>query len=404
MITSDSDTSVTIELDTYESAFHEQVDYAPVLYEKLRDKRRKIAEVEQIKASKVVPLDSLKEMATNLPQTVGAFRQIRGIGEVRMKYTDDFLPIIRNYCEKHEIDSTENVTKGLNTNVTEGLNTYESPFDKQNDYDPVLFKKLRDKRRMIANTEQIKASTVLSINSLKEMATNLPQTKKAFRQIHGIGNVRMKYADDILLIIRDYCKEHEIDKVEIEIETTETSGGSNDYSLKLFNELCIKRKSLAEEEGKPLYLIFYNKSLQEMATYFPQTKEAFLQIHGVGPVKVERYADDFLSIIRDYCKKHGIDSTAEGTETLNTSEATSERQSGYSQELFEQLQDKCKILEKTEQEGIFTDGTLKEMATSFPRTGEAFVQIRGVSPRKMEKYADDFLPIIRDYCKEHGID
>lgn len=43
------------------------------------------------------------------------------------------------------------------------------------------------------------------------------------------------------------------------------------------------------------------------------------------------------------------------------------------------------------------------MATSFPRTREAFAQIRGVSLRKMEKYADDFLPIIRDYCKEQGI-
>ena len=70
---------------------------------------------------------------------------------------------------------------------------------------------------------------------------------------------------------------------------------------------------------------------------------------------------------------------------------------------FEQLQDKCKTLEKAEQEGIFTNRMLREMATSFPRTREAFAQIRGVSLRKMKKYADDFLPIIRRYCEEHGI-
>ena len=44
------------------------------------------------------------------------------------------------------------------------------------------------------------------------------------------------------------------------------------------------------------------------------------------------------------------------------------------------------------------------MATSFPRTREAFAQIHGVGPARVEKYADDFLPIIRAYCEEHGID
>ena len=35
------------------------------------------------------------------------------------------------------------------------------------------------------------------------------------------------------------------------------------------------------------------------------------------------------------------------------------------------------------------------MVTHFPRTREAFGQIRGIGPAKTEKYADDFLPIIR---------
>ncbi len=183
-----------------------------------------------------------------------------------------------------------------------------------------------------------------------------------------------------------------------------TSEEPNVSDPELFEQLREKRTMLAGHEKLPAYCIFSNKTLQEMAIKLPQSKEAFLQINGVGDVKVEKYADDFLPIIRDYYKEHGIDSTAEGPETLNTSEATSERQSGYSQKLFEQLQDKCKILEKAEQEGIFTDGTLREMATSFPRTREAFGQIRGVSLRKMEKYADDFLPIIQEYCEEHGID
>ena len=141
-----------------------------------------------------------------------------------------------------------------------------------------------------------------------------------------------------------------------------------------------------------------------MATHLPRTRTAFRRIHGIGPVKTEKYADIFLSIIRAYCEEHRIDLTETKTGGLNTNDATSKKRDEYAHDLFEQLQDKCKTLEKAEQEGIFTDRMLREMATSFPRTREAFAQIRGVSFRKMEKYADDFLPIIRAYCEEHGID
>ncbi|RKU20873.1 hypothetical protein C6499_23120 [Candidatus Poribacteria bacterium] len=295
----DLENSVIVELDTYEPD-NEQYDYDPVLFERLCHKRRNIAEEELTQASRILRRDSLKEMATQLPQTADEFNQIRGIGKVKMKYADDFLTIIRAYCEEHEIDSVES--------VPEVTNTYEPVSEESDEHIPALFEKLRAKRKELAEAEQIQASRVMTIDSLKKMAIQLPQSAKAFRQIKGIGKVRM------------------------------------------------------------------------------------------------RYVDDFLPIIRDYCKEHRIDSTETKTGGLNTNDATSKKRDEYAHDLFEQLQDKCKTLEEAEQEGIFTDGTLREMATSLPRTREAFGQIRGISLRKMEKYADDFLPIIRAYCEEHGID
>jgi ATP-dependent DNA helicase RecQ len=44
-----------------------------------------------------------------------------------------------------------------------------------------------------------------------------------------------------------------------------------------------------------------------MATYFPQTRERFLDIHGVGAVKYERYGEKFLDLICRYCRKHHIE-------------------------------------------------------------------------------------------------
>ena len=103
-VENDFSDSTTVELNTNEFPSDEQYDCDLELLERLREKRRRIAEKELKKSSSILPIVSLKEMAVELPQTSEAFRQIRGIGEVRMKYADDFLPIIRVYCKEQGID------------------------------------------------------------------------------------------------------------------------------------------------------------------------------------------------------------------------------------------------------------------------------------------------------------
>ena len=92
------------------------------------------------------------------------------------------------------------------------------------------------------------------------------------------------------------------------LNTSETASEEpNAYAPELFEQLRNKRKMIADAEDVPAFVVFSNKTLEAMATFFPQTKDEFMQIHGIGPVKTEKYADDFLPIIRDYCKEHGID-------------------------------------------------------------------------------------------------
>ncbi len=74
-----------------------------------------------------------------------------------------------------------------------------------------------------------------------------------------------------------------------------------EYDQELFQQLRTKRRELAEATMVPPYVIFSDRSLQEMATYFPQSREAFGRIYGVGRRKLERYADEFLTVIRGYC-------------------------------------------------------------------------------------------------------
>ena len=180
-----------------------------------------------------------------------------------------------------------------------------------------------------------------------------------------------------------------------------------EYSSGLFELLQTERDRIAETEGVLPYEVFHDKALQAMATYFPTSEESFRLTSGVGPTRSEKYANIFLPIIREYFKKHGIDSAKSATEGPNTHEPASEEPNEYAPELFERLQAKRKTI--ADEEGVptffvFSDRTLREIAIHFPKTEEEFLQIHGVGPAKMDKYADIFLPIIRDYCKEHGID
>jgi ATP-dependent DNA helicase RecQ len=79
-----------------------------------------------------------------------------------------------------------------------------------------------------------------------------------------------------------------------------------DYNRALFYVLRQKRKELADLAQVPPYVIFSDKTLIEMATYYPMSIESFRRIHGVGEVKVKHYADIFIKLIQGFCQQHQL--------------------------------------------------------------------------------------------------
>jgi ATP-dependent DNA helicase RecQ len=71
----------------------------------------------------------------------------------------------------------------------------------------------------------------------------------------------------------------------------------NTDELRLFETLREIRKHLAEESKVPPYVIFGDASLVEMCRDRPATNEEFLEITGVGQVKLERHGETFLEAI-----------------------------------------------------------------------------------------------------------
>ena len=67
--------------------------------------------------------------------------------------------------------------------------------------------------------------------------------------------------------------------------------------LRLFETLREVRKQLAQDQGVPPYVIFGDASLLEMCRERPSNEEEFLEIMGVGQVKLERHGATFLEAI-----------------------------------------------------------------------------------------------------------
>jgi ATP-dependent DNA helicase RecQ len=66
----------------------------------------------------------------------------------------------------------------------------------------------------------------------------------------------------------------------------------------LFERLRTLRKQLADERKVPAYVVFSDRSLQDMAARRPQSFEALLAVHGVGQIKLAAYGQPFLAEIR----------------------------------------------------------------------------------------------------------
>jgi ATP-dependent DNA helicase RecQ len=73
-----------------------------------------------------------------------------------------------------------------------------------------------------------------------------------------------------------------------------------DIDVALWEALRECRRQLAEEQGVPPYVIFHDRTLQEMCTSLPLDTAQFGRITGVGERKLDKYGAQFLQVIREH--------------------------------------------------------------------------------------------------------
>ena len=78
-------------------------------------------------------------------------------------------------------------------------------------------------------------------------------------------------------------------------------------NAELFETLKRWRDTVFEETALPVYMIANMETLKELSTYLPLNKKDLGKIKGFGKAKVDKYGDDIIEIISDYCEKYGME-------------------------------------------------------------------------------------------------
>ncbi len=165
--------------------------------------------------------------------------------------------------------------------------------------------------------------------------------------------------------------------------------------------LKTERKHLADNANLPPYAVFSDRSLQEMAHYLPHSCDSFLQIHGVGQAKVDKYGELFTTIIKDYCKQHSLQEKTNGQTSSKRKQTGVDELTASSKciEIAKQFDKGLTVLALSQKHKV-KPNTIYQHLYKFVQTGNKFTSAENLV-NAME-ISDELLHKGLDACKEHS--
>ena len=135
--------------------------------------------------------------------------------------------------------------------------------------------------------------------------------ERADEALRGDTRVEMKLA-----------KERDAEKAVRPQKHLKRQGALRPVDERLFSRLSSLRLELAKKQGVPAYVVFSDSALTDMCILMPSNKEEFMRVSGVGQVKLERYGDEFLRVIKEFAEEFGHEAPAFMESAGNTAAET----------------------------------------------------------------------------------
>lgn len=192
----------------------------------------------------------------------------------------------------------------------------------ETDDEKTLLSMLKEQRLAIARSMGVPPYIVFHDNILEEMSVKQPVTRRDMLNISGVSSEKFrKYGNMFIGTIVSHKREaarlnNSSSRTHTKSEPLAGPGQSNASSgpassessiywtkrdeKALLNKLKELRKAIANDEGYPVQNIFFNKTLEEMASKRPDSPEKMIEIIGVGEYKLQKYGERFINVIIDY--------------------------------------------------------------------------------------------------------
>ena len=95
-------------------------------------------------------------------------------------------------------------------------------------------------------------------------------------------------------------------------------------SLTLYDQLRQYRRQIAEQRDLAIFMVFSNKSLEDLVAKLPQNAEELAKVNGFAAKKIETYGADVLRIINSYREANPDLAAAESTAYQNKQQTAQE--------------------------------------------------------------------------------
>lgn len=189
--------------------------------------------------------------------------------------------------------------------------------------------------------------------------------------------------------------------IKVEFKEVKVAKKSNDKN-ELFEILSDLRKTIASKEKIAPYMVFGDATLISMANSYPTTADEMLNISGVGQIKYEKYGQEFVNAIEKYILDKNIDKNkAQGSKEDEEFFKVDTDKNLY--DLLKNLRAKFARKENLPYHTVMPKNTLKEISGRYPLELDKLNDIAGMGPKKIEKYGEEIISVVKRYVEENAI-
>jgi hypothetical protein len=210
----------------------------------------------------------------------------------------------------------------------------------------------------------------------------------------------------------DYCKtpfsvttflQHKLNFAQPRLNITcYASGKKQTYTdvanQELYDTLKRWRDLICSETGQPIFMVVNHAGLKDIAAFLPKTKRDLLLISGFGKAKVDKYGDEIIEAVQDYCERHHVNAPemlipVHSKKERKTKAAPAETKEPKvpSREITFNLFKEGKNIEEVAKERGLAGSTIESHLSSYIQTGELKIE----DFMTTEKY-EQIMAVIKD--------